>query len=400
MNPIQDSPHVEPEAHPLSRIVLRSGIGILLVGAITITAIAVTQRRALARQAEARRQAAAAGPMVRTLLIGGPGTLGEPVLQGEALPYLSTTLYARASGFLKEIRVDKGSPVRKGQFLALIESQETDQDLAALRADAENKQRNAERATNLLKDKLISAREAEQATADARVAQAKLLSLGISKGYQQIRAPFDGVVTQRFADPGALVQNASSNSNAQPVVTVAQVNRLRVTLYLDQGAAAKAKVGDPVTVTTSTLPPQKRQGQLARLAGALDPRTRTLTAEVDLDNQDGAFLPGGSVLVTLGKPGSAGFTLPLECVSPRQGKPFALVVDETSHVHLRPLALGEDNGQRVRLLQGLQAGERVVVSPPPGLAEGSLVRLAEGNQGPGGGKAPAPRQAPTVPPAR
>jgi RND family efflux transporter MFP subunit len=386
MNPIQDSPDLQPGTHPLSRAVIRSGVAILVVGAVALTGIVVMQHRALARQAEARRKATAAGPLVKTLLIGSPGTLGEQVFQGEALPYLSTTLYARASGFLKEIRVDKGSVVKKGQILAVIESQETDQDLAALRADAENKRRNAERAANLLRDKLISARDAEQAAADAKVAESKLASLGISKGYQQIRAPFDGVVTQRFADPGALVQNASGSTSAQPVVTVSQVDRLRVTLYLDQAAAAKAKPGDPVLVTSTTTPIQKRPGRLSRLAGALDPRTRTLTAEADLDNRDGAFLPGGSVRVTLGKPGSSGFTLPLECVTQRQGKPFALVVDAASHTHLRPLTLGEDNGQRVRLLQGLQAGERVVLNPPPGLMEGSLVRVADAGQGPMGGK--------------
>jgi len=390
MNALQDSPNLQPATHPLSQVVIRSGVAILLLGAAAVAGIVVVQHRTLAHQADARKREAEAGPLVRTLLVGSPGTLGEQAFQGEALPYLSTTLYARASGFLKEIRVDKGSAVRKGQVLAVIESQETDQDLAALRADAENKRRNAERAAHLLRDKLVSARDAEQAAADAQVAESKLASLGISKGYQQIRAPFDGVVTQRFVDPGALVQNASNSSNAQPVVTVSQVNRLRITLYLDQAAAANTKPGDSILVTSTTTPIQKRPAQLSRLAGALDPRTRTLTAEADLDNQDGAFLPGGSVQVSLGKSGSGGFTIPLECVTLRQGKPFALVVNASSRVQLRPLTLGEDNGQRVRLLQGLQAGERVIVSPPAGLVEGSLVRLADTGQGPAGGKSPSP----------
>jgi len=377
MNGPQDSPGRESDTRRLSRGVILGGMVILLAVAAAVAGIVLAQRRALARESDARKTAADAGPLVRTILVGSPGTLGERVFQGEALPYLSTTIYARASGFLKEIRVDKGSAVRKGQVLAVIESEETNQDLAVLRADAENKRRNAERAAALFREQLISARDAEQAAADAQVAESRLASLSVSTGYQQIKAPFDGVVTQRFADPGALVQNASNSTNAQPLVTVSQVSRLRITLYLDQDAAGRAKVGDNVVIVSGSAPPQKRQGRISRLAGALDPRTRTLTTEVDMDNQDGAFLPGGSLQVILGMPGSTGFTIPLEAVILRQGKPFALVVDESSRTHLRPLTLGEDNGQRVRLLQGLKAGEQVILNPAPTLAEGSKVRLAE-----------------------
>jgi RND family efflux transporter MFP subunit len=360
------------------------------VAAVAISAIVVVQRRSLALQAQARQRMAQAGPLVRTLVMGEGGTLGEAMVQGEALPFLSTTLYARASGFLKEIRVDKGSLVRKGQLLAVIEGRELDQDLAGLKADAENKRRNAERYAALLKDKLISAKDAEQAQADARVAEAKVASLGVARAYQEVRAPFDGVVTQRFVDPGAMVQNASASTNVQPLVTVAQVNRLRVTFYLDQVMARRVKTGDPVRVLPGQDPAQDlakaQQARISRLAGALDPRTRTLTAEVDLDNRQGLFLPGGSVQVILGQSAQKGFTLPLEAVTQRQGKPVALVVDGASRTHVRPLTLGEDNGQRVRVLQGLQPGERVVLNPVPGLAEETLVRLAESGKGAGPAK--------------
>ena len=225
------------DEHPLSRVVLRGGGAILILGVVAITGIVWSQRRALARQAEARKKEADAGPIVQTLLVGSAVTTPEQVYQAEALPFLSTTLYARASGFLKDIRVDKGSRVRKGELLARIESREMDQDVEALKADAENKRNNAERAASLLHDKLISARDAEQAQADARVAEAKLASQRVSRAYQEVRAPFDGVVIQRFVDPGAVVQNASGSTNVQPVVTVAQLDHLRVTFYLDQKLA-------------------------------------------------------------------------------------------------------------------------------------------------------------------
>ena len=378
MNAIHDPlSTLTQDEHPLSRMVLRGGGAILILGVVAIAGIVFTQRRTLARQAEARKKEADAGPIVQTLVVGSAVTTPEQVYQGEALPFLSTTLYARASGFLKDIRVDKGSRVRKGELLARIESREMDQDLEALKADAENKRTNANRAASLLQDKLISAREAEQALADARVAEAKLASQGVSRAYQEIRAPFDGVVVQRFVDPGAMVQNASSSTNVQPVVTVAQLERLRVTFYLDQKLAKRVKVGDVVKVMPDGPQAEPQQGRISRLAGALDPRTRTLTAEVDLDNSQGLFLPGGSVRVVIAQAAQEGFSLPMEAIAQRQGKPFVLVVDGTNHTHLHPLMLGEDNGQRVRVPKGLQDGERVVLNPPPGLAEGSLVRLAD-----------------------
>jgi len=378
MNEILQSEHANgSDTHPLSSRIRLGGIALLILGAVGVVGSLWFKQHARTQQAKARQAQAEAGPLVRTLVMGSSGTLGDPMVQGEALPFLSTTLYARASGFLKEIRVDKGSQVRKGQVLAVIEGREMDQDLEALRADAENRRRNAQRTDALFRQGLISARDAEQDLADARMAESKLASLGVSKEYQEIRAPFDGVVTQRFADPGALVQNASSSTNAQPVVTVAQVDRLLVTVYLDQGLARRVKTGDPVRVVPDRSPDQKQQARISRLSGALDPRTRTLTAEVDVDNRQGLFLPGSSVQVLIGKPGEGGFTLPLEAIAQRQGKPHALVVDGQSHVRWWPLGLGEDNGQHVRVTQGLTAGERVVLNPPAGLVDGAIVRVAE-----------------------
>jgi RND family efflux transporter MFP subunit len=357
------------------KAILTCGIPVILAG-VAVTGLLTGQRRALARQAEVRRRAAEAGPLVKALTVGGPGTSGALVVPGEALPYQSTTLFARASGFLKEIRVDKGTPVRKGQLLAVIEGPELERDLDALKADAENKRRNASRLASLFRDQLVSARDAEQADADARVSEAKLSSLGITKAYQEIRAPFDGVVTQRFVDPGAVVQNASGSTSAQPVVTVDQVARLRVTFYLGQDLAGKVKAGDPVRIWAGPDPAQAQPAKVSRMAGALDPRTRTLLAEADLDNRQGGFVPRGAVQVSIGRPGQDGFMVPLEAVAQRQGQAVALAVDAASRVHLLPVRLGEDNGQKVRVLQGLKPGDRVILNPPAGLGEGAPVRLA------------------------
>lgn len=363
--------------HPLASYVRRGGIAILVLGALGTVGAIWVRKAGHAQEAARLKKKAEAGPLLRTLVMGAAGTVGTPTVQGEALPFQSTTLYARASGFLKEIPVDKGSVVRKGQLLAVLEGMEVELDLDALKADADNRRRNAQRAEALFRQGLISAKDAEQAQADAKVTQAKVASLGVSRGYQEIRAPFDGVVVQRFVDPGAVVQNASSSTNAQPLVTVAQVARLRITAYLDQAMARKAKPGMPVRVIPEGDKGEPVPAKLSRVAGALDPRTRTLLVEVDLDNREGRFLPGGAVKLMLGTPGEAAFMLPMEAVVQRTGKPHALVVDGQNRAQWKPLMLGEDNGQRVRVLQGLAAGDRVALNPPAGLLEGAIVRVVD-----------------------
>ena len=214
----------------------------------------------------------------------------------------------------------------------------------------------------------------EQAEADARVAEAKLASQATLKGYQVVRAPFSGVITQRFADPGALVQNGGSTSAAQPLVTLAQVDRLRITVYLDGSVAPLVKAGTLIEVRPVERLDVVRQVKLSRVARALDARTRTLLVEADLDNRDGAFLAGGFVQVGLKVKASGRFAVPLEAVVLREGKSQAAVVQADGRVRFQTLQLGEEEDQRIRVLGGLQPGDTVVLNPPFGLKDGDKVQ--------------------------
>lgn len=359
---------------PESQTFKLGGILTVAVAALGLGAIVWAKQSNLKQETHQRKAEAEAGPRVRVVKVGAQSSDRGLTLQGEALPYASTTLYAKVSGFLRSISVDKGSAVTKGQVVAMVESPETDRDTQALQADADNKRRNAERSRALGKDGLLSPRDMEQAEADAQVSAERLASQTTLKGYQVVRAPFSGVVTQRFADPGALVQNGGTTSSAQPLMTLAQVDRLRVTVYLDASVASLVKAGTVIEVRPSERPELVRLVKVSRVAGALDPRTRTLLMEADLDNRDGAFLAGGFVQVSLKVKASGRFTVPSEAVVLREGKSLAAVLQADGQVRFQVLQLGEEEDQRIRVLGGLQPGDTVVLNPPFGLKDGDKVQ--------------------------
>ncbi len=351
------------------------GIALLIVAASSVTLLWAVQRSGVRHEGQLLHAQAEAGPRVRVALAGSSGDARLLELSGEAMPYVSTTLYAKVSGFLREIRVDKGSPVRQGQVLAVIESTEVDRDAQALRADAQNKRRQAERVRQLGRQGIISAQDLGDAEAAARIAEEKLASQGVLQSYRNVVAPFPGVITQRFADPGALIQNASNSTSAQPILALAQVGRLRVSFYLDQQVAPLVKVGQEILVRPADRPDLARTVKVARFAGALDPKTRTLLAEADLDNRDGAFLAGGSVQISLKlAPEPGRLEIPSEGVLLKGDKTFAVVVGPDQRLSLRPILLGEDSGTRVRVLGGLKAGDRVLLNPPVTSKEGDKVQ--------------------------
>ena len=355
-----------------------TGLAFLAVSALAILALWGCQRAGVRKEAEQRRSDLDAGPKVRVVTVRTGGASQTVEVPGESTPFVSTNVYAKTSGFLKEIRVDKGSVVQQGQVLALLESPEIERDTQALKADADNKASYARRLAQLSGQGIVSARDLEDAQAQSRIAQEKLASQSVLQGYTKVVAPFAGVVTQRFADPGAMIQNGGNSSTAQPILALAQVGRLRVAFYLDQAVASRAKVGQALQVHPADRPDLLREAQVSRIAGALDPRTRTLLIEADLDNHDGAFLPGSAVQVHLSLSAQAGqLEIPSEALLLKGDKSFAALVDGEGRIRLKPILLGEDNGSRVKVLKGLEPGSRVVLNPPPGVQEGEKVQPVE-----------------------
>lgn len=296
-------------------------------------------------------------------------------LTGEARPFVTATLYAKVSGYLKEIPVDKGDRVEKGALLARIDSPELESQYRAALADARNKRAFARRERALLKDGVISQQEADDALAAAKSAEATAAALKTQKEYQVIRAPFAGVVTARFADPGALLQSAATGqTGALPVVTLSRTVRLRVFLYLDQKSAAAVKIGDSAIVSDATRPDVKLPAKVSRISGELDPKSRTMLCELDIDNQEGKLLAGSfvQVMLTLAAPPSV--QVPSTAVYTSEERSVVAVIDGNNRVRFREVRVADSDGKQVQLSEGVVAGERLALNPGTGLREDELVQ--------------------------
>jgi RND family efflux transporter MFP subunit len=297
------------------------------------------------------------------------------LLLGESRPFFSVTLYARVSGYLTDLLVDIGSVVKKDQLLARVESPETEHAYNSAKAEAMNRRRIAERTRVLLKKKFVSQQEADQAFANADIAEANLKTQATFLSYQKIVAPFDGRIIARFVDPGALIQNASSSqASSQALFTLSQVDRLRIYIYVDQKDAPFVRVGDPVEVSLPSHPESHFSANVSLLAGQLDNRTRTLTVEVQMDNKEGKIVPGSFLQVSIAIQTPSVFTLPSAALVIRDNETFVPVVNPDSKIQYRKIDLLENDGKNILIRSGVQEGERVALNIGNSLNEGQTVR--------------------------
>ena len=277
-----------------------AGIGLIVLALVLVLAMFGNRRAALVTETRDRMAAVKAGPEVRVVTAKRSSGERRATFTGEARPYATVTLYAKVSGYLKEIPVDKGERVKTGQVLAVIESPELNQQYESALIDAQDKRRDADREKALVEKKLVSQQDADHAEAAARQAEANAQALKTQKEYEVLRAPFTGMVTARFADPGALVQSAAtSQTSALPLVTLSRTDRLRIYIYLDQKNASLVRVGNSAEISDPSRPEVKLAASISRISGELDPKTRTLLAELDVDNRQGLLLAGSFLLVSL-----------------------------------------------------------------------------------------------------
>ena len=331
------------------------------------------------KEAEETRTRAAqseAGPAVAVATaVRGP-TSRKINLVGEALPATTATLYAKVSGYLDRIAVDTGDRVKAGQFIAEIQSPEIDQQINAARVALENKQRLLKRGQELAEKGFFSQQTLDNAETEVQVAQSQLDELHTMSRYRTLKAPFAGVITARFADPGALVTNAATNqTSALPLVTISDVSRLKVTVYVEQSEAPNVKIGTAAEIVDAASPERRVQGRVARVSGELDPRTRTLLSEVDFDNSMGQFLPGSFVNVSLVIPSTSYVEVPVAALLVRDKKNLVATLTADNRIRLVPINVAGTDGKMVRIADGLNEGERVVLGVPNTLADGSRVTI-------------------------
>lgn len=349
---------------------------LVVITAAIVWSLATHRTSALAAEGKARSAATGAGAVVKTASVTTSPAVRTVDLLGEARPFATVTLYAKVAGYLKTVSVDVGDHVAAGAVLATIESPETDRSLASARADFENKQLTASRVAQLLAKKLVSPQEADQARTEAAMANERLESLREQQAYETLRAPFAGKVTARFADPGALVQSAaSSQTSALPVVTVSQVDRLRVFAYLDQSDASIVRTGTHATIALPERPDNRIPVTVSRVSGELDPKTRKMLAELDVDNASGSIVPGSFVQVRIDFPSAPLPQAPVEALLVRGGKTFVATVDDQSRVHLKPVTVAMNDGRAVTFSSGVASGERVALNLGSAVADGERVQV-------------------------
>jgi membrane fusion protein, multidrug efflux system len=357
------------------RLLLGGGI-LLVVGSLgLVVSLSAARRTQLHDEEQMRLIRFEAGPRVRVVSADQGPDMRTIVLPGEARPYATVTLYSKVSGFLSEIKVDKGDKVAEGDVLAVVSSPELDRQYDAAVADAKNKRADAERARTLVQTESISPQNGERSETAAEVAEQTAASLRAQKEYEVVKAPFYATVTARYADPGALLQNAAnSQTTALPIVTLSQVDRLRVYVYPDQSTATLIRKGDHAEISNPAMPDLKVTGTVSRTSGELDTKTRTLLVEIEVDNPHGRILAGSAVQVALSVRIPRLVQVPVAALIIKDDKPFVGVITEDNRIRLRPVSIQASNGKLVKLNSGIAAGERIALNAGSAVSDGDHVQ--------------------------
>jgi membrane fusion protein, multidrug efflux system len=366
--------------NPVNYKLLLAGVILLLLMGGGVTGIYLNKSGKIEAESAQREKELKKGTVVKTSVARYNSTNKELVLIGEARPYQTATLYAKISGYLDKINVDKGDKVNEGEELAFIDNPEINQEYNSAVADCENKKKIAVRDKKLLEKKFISQEDADLSQTNADMAAANVKSLYEQQQFQYLKAPFSGTITARYVDPGALIQNAiNSQTSAQPVVTMAELGRLRIYAYVEQKDAAGLSRGDSVEIALTERPEVHIKASITRIAGELDEHTKMMLCEVDIENNDNAVVPGSYVQVHIKLPlgeQTKLLSLPSVALVIHNDKTLVATVDKDSILHFKEVKVLRNTGENV-FLTGIIEGERVALSVGDRIAEGQKVRILE-----------------------
>jgi len=383
--PEQSSVETDPR---LSRRIRRYSLILLLV-ALVLGAWGEISR-VMARTALGKATARDASPTVTTVTANRTSLGEELVLPGTVQAFVEAPIYARTSGYLKLWYTDIGTEVKKGQLLAVIETPEVDQQLTQAQADLETSRANEslssttnERWQGLLSTESVSKQDADEKAGDAAAKKAAVASAAANvarlrdlESFKRVVAPFDGVVTARNTDIGALI-NAGQSSGTE-LFRIANTQKLRIYVQVPETYAAAAKPGLEAELRFTGHANKIFVAQTVRTSNALDPTLRTLQVELQLDNANREVFPGAYAEVHFKLAGNAeSLRLPANTVLFRAAGLQVATVDSTQHIKLRSIVQGRDFGSTIEVLSGIEADDRVVVNPPDSLTDGVSVRLAE-----------------------
>lgn len=417
--------HQHHAARLSSRAKRLLGLGLVVALLIGLAAGIIPhylESKELEREAERKRNALPSLTVVAARRSAAQDKLSLP---GTLSPIEEASIFARASGYVRERKVDMGDHVRRGQLLALIDAPDLDQQVDQARATLLQSESalgqakaqlhlatlNRDRYRVLTAQGVVSRQEGDTQEANCEIAEANLQAAGNTikanranldrliklQQYERVDAPFDGIVTARNIDVGTLISATGSglgtntpgaNSAAAPgssgnssseMFRVAQIKRLRVFLSIPEGYVPFVKTGQDATMESEALPERKFIGHVTRTADSVDQNTRTLLTEVQIDNQKQELLPGMYVTVSLLNVRTRSpIIVPADSLITRsQGTQVAVVRD--SIVHLQSVLVGRDYGSLTEILSGLEEGDLVVMTPNDLSREGAKVQVKVSN---------------------
>lgn len=357
---------------------------LVLVGFALVAGLGITSR-AKEEKALAERTNQSAIPTVAVMPAPAASATEEVVLPGTIQAWHEAIIYARTGGYLKMWNVDIGAHVKAGDVLAEIDAPDLDAQYHQAQADLKTAEANndlaqitAKRWVELLKTNSVSKQDTDTKVAAAAASQAEVNSaqanldhLQQQEDFKKVVAPFDGIITQRNTDIGALVIG-QNNGTGQDLFHIAQLDKLRVYVQVPENDVAAVQPDMIAELHLPQKPQQVYSAKLTRTADALDPTTRSLTIELEVDNSDESLIPGGYVDAHLKLPTSQGTViLPANALLFREHISAVLVKD--NKVEIRPITIGRDYGKTVEVVSGINPGDTIIVNPPDSILDGQSV---------------------------
>jgi RND family efflux transporter MFP subunit len=365
----------------------------ILVAAVALSVLALLvysgiHSRAVAELRLNQQTQEAAIPTVAVVFPKEGAPTNEIVLPGVTQAFTDAPIYARTNGYLKHWYFDIGARVKKDQLLAEIDTPEIDQQLQQARADLDTAQANlaiakitADRWQGLVQDGSVSQQETDQALSNLKAVQATVQSNAANvrrleqlQSFERVYAPFDGIITARSTDIGALI-DAGASTQPRELFHMAAIRTLRVYVAVPEVYSPAVRSGGSATLTLDEFPGETFRGAIVRNTNSIDLASRTLLVEVDIDNPAGRLLPGAYVFVHLKLPDAThSMTIPSNAlIFRKEGLQVALVRD--GKAQLVSVKISHDYGNSVEIVSGLQPTDSVIVDPSDSLVAGMPVRL-------------------------
>ena len=378
--------HTDPPTLPRRKLSVSAAC--IAAVAVIVVVMGVTTRK----MADAKLREWTEKQAVPVVAVAAPDTRGKKItveLPGRLEAYVQAQIYARVGGYLKDWKADIGTPVKSGDILAEIDAPDLDQQLMQAEANLASAQANSklsdatlQRGQQLIPSGAVSKQDLDQRAADAsnkqglvRSAQANLDRLRVLEKYKRIVAPFDGLVTARNTDVGALINAGAGAGPAMFVVS--DVSKLRAYVNVPQNYVPSIKIGTEAQITVPEYPGRHFAATVEASAQAVDVASGTTRMLLVVDNAKGELMTGDFANVSFDLPHpEVAINIPASAlIFDRSGLRIA-TIDAHNRVVLKPVTISRDLGREVEIGSGLTAQDRIITSPPDGIATGDLVRVA------------------------